>query len=75
MHRTGKHDTIYLYDTSDRSKQKLAVGLGDNFLSNVRNDFRLLSAPYVNYNEIMAQKKRRIRTHESDSEVTVRRLG
>ena len=44
MHCTGKQDAIYIYDTSDRSKQKLPVDVSD-----IRNDFRLSN---VNYNEI-----------------------
>ena len=76
MHRRGKQDTIYIYDTSDRSKQKLPVDVEISFFltSGIRHPtffgyLMLIKIKYGRYN------KRRVRTHESDSEVTVRRLG
>ena len=75
MHCTGKQDTIYIYDTSDRSKQKLPVDVEISFFltSEMTSDFfdylMLIKIKYGRFNN------HRIRTHESDSEVTVRRLG
>ena len=45
---TGKQDTIYLYDTSDRSKQKLPVDVEKSLFltSEMTPDFFRLS--YVN---------------------------
>ena len=48
MHCTGKQDTIYIYDTSDRSKQKLPVDVEISFFltSEMTSDFFRLS--YIN---------------------------
>ena len=75
MHCTGKQVTIYIYDTSDRSKQKLPVDVEISIFltAEMTSDFfqllMLIKIKYGRYNN------RRVRTHESDSEVTVRRLG
>ena len=72
MHCTGKQDAIYIYDTSDRSKQKLPVDVEISFFLTSKMTFgylMLITIKYGRYNN------RHIRTHESDSEVTVHRLG
>ena len=72
MHCTGKQDAIYIYDNSDRSKQKLPVDFEISFFLTSEMTFgylMLITLKYGRYNN------RRVRTHESDSEVTVRRLG
>ena len=50
---------------------KSTGGCSDIFLTNIRNDLclMLIKIKYSRYNN------RRVRTHESDSEVTVHRLG
>ena len=72
MHCTGKQDAIYIYDTSDRSKQKLPVDVEISFFLTSEMTFGYLmfiTMKYGRYNN------HRVTTHESDSEVTVRRLG
>ena len=64
LHRYSKQDTIYIYDTSDRSKQKLPVDVEISFFLTLE-----MTSYFCRYNN------RHIRTHESVSEVTVRRLG
>ena len=71
-HCTGKQDAIYIYDTSDRSKQKLPVDVEISFFLTSEMTFgylMLITIKYGRYNNC------RVRTHESDTEVTVRQLG
>ena len=76
MHCTGKQDTIYIYNTSDRSKQKLLVDVliyfsfwHPKWLPTFLGYLMLIKIKYGRYNNS------RVRTHESDSEVTIRWLG
>ena len=71
MHCTGKQDipVIYIYSTSDQSKQKLLVDVEISFFLTPEMSSDIFRPSYVNYNN------RCIRTHESDFEVTVCRLG
>ena len=76
MHCTGKQDTIYIYNTSDRSKQKLLVDVliyfsfwHPKWLPTFLGYLMLIKIKYGRYNN------RLVRTHESDSEVTIRWLG
>ena len=72
MHCTGKQDAIYIYDTSDRSKQKLPVDVEISFFLTSEMTFgylMLITIKYGRYNNPP------VRTHESDTEVTVRRFG
>ena len=65
---TGKQDAIYIYETSDRSKQKLPVDVEISFSLTSKMTFgylMLITIKYGRYNS------RRVRTHESDSEVTI----
>ena len=42
MHCTGKQDTIYIYDASDRSKQKLPVDKMQTAATNITHELRMV---------------------------------
>ena len=75
--KVNSQDTICIYNTSDRSKQKLLVDVDREisfFLSSeMTSDFfgylMLIKIKYGRYTN------HHIRAHESDSEVSVRQLG
>ena len=72
---TGKRDTICIYDTSDRSKQKLPVDVETSFFLTSEMTFDFFGYLMLIKIKYGRHTNRRIRAHESDSEVTVRRLG
>ena len=52
MHCRGKQDAIYIYDTSDRSKQKLPVDVEISFFLTSEMTFDFFRLSNVNYNKI-----------------------
>ena len=65
MHCTGKQlqDAIYIYDTSDRSKQKLPVDVEISFFLTSKMTFGYLMLITIKYGQY---NNRRVKTHESD---------